>query len=138
MAVQRDLMAEAGPGVVGVQPRRAVLSPEMIAILAVGVALSGVVLTMTMVLADVFSRGLGAVREDVREFRAGQVEVRERLVRVEVGQDDLRARMIGLETGQAELRARQIEFGDRMTRVEAKVDMLLGDEPPERSAGTAG
>ena len=63
------------------------LSPELIAILAVGVALAGVMLTMMTLMMDSFDKELSAVREEmreeVRELRAGQVELRERMVRVE-------------------------------------------------------
>ena len=63
------------------------LSPELIAILAVGVALAGVMLTMMTVMMNSFDKELSAVREEmreeVRELRAGQVELRERMVRVE-------------------------------------------------------
>ena len=164
MAMQGDVTAGAKPSGGEARPRRATLSPELIAILAVGVALAGAMLTMTMVLTDVFSRELGAVRGDVRELRAGQVEVRDRLarveagqgtlrdrlarveagqgdlrdriIRVEAGQADLRDRIGRVEAGQADLRAGQADLRDRMARVEAKVDVLAGDESPERSAGT--
>ena len=147
------------------RPRRAVLSPELIAILAVGVALAGVMLTMTMVLVDAFAREMGAIREDVREIRAGQIEIRDRLSRVEAGQGvlvdrlsrveagqrelrdrlarvdagqgELRDRLVRVDAGQAELQAGQVELRNRMVRVEAKVDVLAGDKPPERSAGAA-
>ena len=59
------------------------LSPELIAILAVGVALAGVMLTMMTVMMNSFDKDLSAVREEVGELRAGQVELRERMVRVE-------------------------------------------------------
>ena len=70
------------------QSRRAAgLSPELIAILAVGVALAGVMLTMMTVMMNSFDKELSAVREEMREevgeLRAGQVELRERMVRVE-------------------------------------------------------
>ena len=65
-------------------PRRAAgLSPELIAILTVGVALAGVMLTMMTVMMNSFDKDLSAVREEVGELRAGQVELRERMVRVE-------------------------------------------------------
>ena len=67
--------------------RAAGLSPELIAILAVGVALAGVMLTMMTVMMNSFDKELSAVREEMREevgeLRAGQVELRERMVRVE-------------------------------------------------------
>ena len=65
------------------------LSPELIAILAVGVTLAGVMLTMMMVMTDSFARELGAVQVEVRGLRAGQVELRERMVRVEAKVDVL-------------------------------------------------
>ena len=163
MAVQGDVMAAVEPTGGETRPRRAALSPELIAILAVGVALAGVMLTMTMVIVDAFAREMGAIREDVREIRAGQIEVRDRLSRVEAGQgelrdrlarveagqaelqagqaelragqDELRDRLARVEAGQAELQAGQDELRDRMARVESKVDVLTKDEPPERSAG---
>ena len=73
MATRDDLVA----GNERRQSRRAGgLSPELIAILAVGVALAGVMLTMTLAVRE-------EMREEVRELRAGQVELRERMVRVE-------------------------------------------------------
>lgn len=149
MAVQGDVMAAVEPTGGEARPRRAVLSPELIAILAVGVALAGVMLTVTMVIVDAFAREMGAIREDVREIRAGQIEIRDRLSRVEAGQGELRDRLVRVEAGQGELRDRlarveagqvelhagQDEIRDRMARVESKVDVLTRDEPPERSAG---
>ena len=97
-------MATRGNAVAGTerpQSRRGVgLSPELVAILAVGIALAGMMLTMMM---DSSDKGLSALREDVRELRAGQVELRE-----------------------------------RMARVEAKLDVLVGDWPPKKDQGTAG
>ena len=101
-------MMQAGTIPREARPRRAALSPELIAILAVGVTLAGVMLTMMMVMTDSFARELGAVREEVRELRAGQVELR---------------------AGQSELR-------ERMARVEAKVDVLAGDWPPRGDSTT--
>ena len=163
MAVQGDVMAAVEPTGGEARPRRTALSPELIAILAVGVALAGVMLTMTMVIVDAFAREMGAIREDVREIRAGQIEIRDRLsrvdagqgvlrdrlarveagqgglrdrlARVEAGQGELRDRLARVEAGQAELHAGQDELRDRMARVESKVDALTRDEPPERSAG---
>lgn len=117
MAVHGDVMTGAKPNGGEARPRRAPLSPELIAILAVGVALAGVMLTMTMVIVDAFAREMGAIREDVRELRAGQAEL-------QAGLADLRDRIGRVEAGQAEVR-------DRLARVEAKVDVL----PPERNAG---
>ena len=66
------------------QSRRAAgLSPELIAILAVGVALAGLMLTMMTVMMHSFERDLSAVQEEVRELQAGQGELRERMTRVE-------------------------------------------------------
>lgn len=80
-------MATRGDAVTGTERRRsrraAGLSPELIAILAVGVALAGVMLTMMTVMMVSFDKDLSAVREEVGELRAGQVELRERMVRVE-------------------------------------------------------
>ena len=119
MAVQGDVTAGAKPSGGEARPRRATLSPELVAILAVGVALAGVMLTMTMVLTDVFSLKLGAIREDVREIRGGQVEIRDRLGRVEAGQGVLLDRLGRVESGQAALRSGQADLRDRMARVES-------------------
>ncbi len=77
-------MATRGDSVAGTERRQsrrgAGLSPELIAILAVGIALAGMMLTMMMGSSD---KGLSALREEVRELRAGQVELRERMARVE-------------------------------------------------------
>ena len=104
MAAQDDRLPEMDSRRGAARLRNAGLSAELIAILAVGVTLAGVMLTMMTVMTvmtDSFARELGAVREEVRELRAGQVELRERMV-----------------------------------RVEAKVDVLAGDWPPERDAET--
>ena len=101
MAAKGDAMTEAGTTTREARPRRAALSPELIAILAVGVTLAGVTLTRMTVMTDSFHEDMSAVREDVRELRAGQVELRERMV-----------------------------------RVEAKVDVLVGDWPPKRGPAT--
>ena len=105
MAAQDGRLSGAGSRRGEARRRSPALSPELIAILAVGVTLAGVMLTMMMVMMDSFTRELGAVREEVAELR---VEVRE------------------IRAGQAELR-------ERMARVEAKVDVLAGDWPPKRS-----
>ena len=100
-------MATRGDSVAGTERRQsrrgAGLSPELVAILAVGIALAGMMLTMMTVMMDSSDKGLLAIREDVRELRAGQVELRE-----------------------------------RMARVEAKLDVLVGDWPPKKDQGTAG
>ena len=101
MAAQDDRLPETDSRRGAARHRNAGLSAELIAILAVGVTLAGVMLTMMMVMTDSFARELGSVREEVRELRAGQVELQERMV-----------------------------------RVEAKVDVLAGDWPPEREAAT--
>lgn len=92
------------------QSRRAAgLSPELIAILAVGVALAGLMLTMMTVMMGSFDKNLSAVQREVREL---QGEVRE------------------LRAGQGELR-------ERMARVESKLDVLAGDWPPKQDRGAA-
>ena len=63
--------------------RAAALSPELIAILAVGVALAGLMLTMMTVMMNSFDKDLSAIQGEVRELRAGQGELRERMARVE-------------------------------------------------------
>ena len=110
MAAQDDRLPETDSRRGAARHRNAGLSAELIAILAVGVTLAGVMLTMMMVMTDSFARELGLVREEVRELRAGQAELR---------------------AGQADLR-------ERMARVEAKVDVLAGDWPPDRGSGTGG
>ena len=110
MAAKGDVMAEAGTTPREVRSRRAALSPELIAILAVGVTLAGVMLTMMMVITDSFARELGAVREELQVVREEARVIRD-------GQIDLR---------------------ERMARVESKVDVLAGDWPPDRGSGTAG
>lgn len=66
------------------QSRRAAgLSPELIAILAVGVALAGLMLTMMTVMMHSFEKDLSAVQEEVQELQTGQGELRERMARVE-------------------------------------------------------
>lgn len=99
-----------GAGTERRQSRRAAgLSPELIAILAVGVALAGLMLTMMTVMMGSFDNDLSAVQREVREL---QGEVRE------------------IRTGQGELR-------ERMARVESKLDVLAGDWPPKQDRGTA-
>ena len=106
MATRDDLVAgnERRPS-----RRAGGLSPELIAILAVGVALAGVMLTMMTVMMGMmnsFDKELSAVREEMRE---------------EVG----------------ELRAGQVELRERMVRVESKLDVLAGDWPPKEDRGPA-
>ena len=73
-----------GAGTERRQSRRAAgLSPELIAILAVGVALAGLMLTMMTVMMGSFDKDLSAVQREVREIRTGQGELRERMARVE-------------------------------------------------------
>ena len=98
------------------------LSAELVAILAVGVALAGVMLTMMMVMTDSFTRELAVVRDDVREIRNDVREVRD-------GQIDLRERMARLE-----VKVAQVEV--KVAQVEAKVDVLVGDWPPKRNPGS--
>ena len=128
MAAQDDRLPEADSRREAARRRSSALSPELIAILAVGVTLAGVMLTMMTVMTDSFARELGAVRVEVRELGAGQVDLRERMARVESKTDSF-ARELGA------VRAGQIELRDRMVRVEAKVDVLAGAGLPERSAG---
>ena len=110
-------MATRDDEVTGTERRRsrraAGLSPELIAILAVGVALAGVMLTMMTVMMNSFDKDLSAVREEVQVLREE--------VHGEVG----------------ELRAGQVELRERMVRVESKLDVLAGDWPPEKERGTA-
>ena len=74
----------AGAGSERRRSRRAAgLSPELIAILAVGVALAGLMLTMMTVMMDSFEKDLSAIEGEVRELQAGQGELRERMARVE-------------------------------------------------------
>ena len=108
MAAKGDAMTEAGTTTREARPRRAALSPELIAILAVGVTLAGVMLTMMTVMTGSFARELGAVREEVRVVRKEVRVVRD-------GQVDLR---------------------ERVARVESKLDVLAGDWPPKRGPAT--
>ena len=77
MAAKGDAMMEAGTTPREARSRRAVLSPELIAILAVGVTLAGVMLAMMTVMTDSFARELGAVREEFRVVREDVREIRE-------------------------------------------------------------
>ena len=117
MAAQGDAMTAVEQAHAGAGRRRGSLSPELIAILAVGVTLAGVMLTMMMMMTDSFARELRAVRGEMGGIRE-EVRVLREEVRV-------------LQAGQVELR-------ERVARVEAKVDVLAGDGPPDRSSGTAG
>lgn len=117
MAAKGDVMAEAGTTPREVRSRRAALSPELIAILAVGVTLAGVMLTMMVVITDSFARELGAVRGELQVAREEVRVIREEVRVIRDGQIDLR---------------------ERMARVESKVDVLTGDWPPNRGSGTAG
>ena len=108
MAAKGDATAGARPGRGETRSRRAALSPELIAIVAVGVTLAGVMLTMMTVMTDSFARELGAVREEVREVR-----------------DEVRV-----------VRDGQVELRERVTRVESKLDVLAGGWPPKRDSGT--
>ena len=98
MAARDDMAAEPrGKSAAGrerlreeTRPRRGGLSPELIAILAVGVGLAGLILTMMMmIMMNTFENSLQTVREDVRILQAGQIELRERIVRVEAKLDVL-------------------------------------------------
>ena len=124
MAAKGDVMAEAGTTPREVRSRRAALSPELIAILAVGVTLAGVMLTMMVVIADSFARELGAVRG---ELQVAREEVRVIREEVRVIREEVRV-----------IRDGQIDLRERMARVESKVDVLTGDWPPNRGSGTAG
>ncbi len=112
MVVKGDALPGADSRRNEARPRRTALSAELIAILAMGVMLAGVMLTMMTVMTDSFSREIGAVREELR-----------------IGQTDLRAAQVELRAGQADLR-------ERMARVESKVDLLAGDWPPSRGSRT--
>ena len=124
MAVRSSEVTGAERAQAGARRRGGALSAELIAILAVGVTLAGVMLTMMMVMTDSFARELGAVREELRVVRDGQGELREEM-------RDIREEVRELGGGQAELR-------ERMARVEAKVDVLAGDWPPERGSDGGG
>ena len=115
MVEQGDVVVGADPAPGEMRSRRAVLSPELIAILAVGVMLGGVMITMMTVMMGSFDGGLLAVREEVREVREEVREVREEVREVQAGQAELR---------------------ERMARVESKLDVLAGDWPLKRGSGT--
>ena len=89
MAAHGEAASAADSRAVKARHRGAVLSPELIAIVAVGVTLAGVMLTMTTTMTESFARELGAVRDEVRVIRDGQIELRERMVRVEAKVDVL-------------------------------------------------
>ena len=81
------------------------MSPELIAILAVGVGLAGLMVTS--------QRNL---RNDLR----GEIgQVRDRLSKVEAGQAELTERVAQLEAGQAQLASGQQELADRLARLDA-------------------
>ena len=111
MAAKGDAMMEAGTTPREARSRRSAFSPELIAILAVGVTLAGVMLTMMTVMTDSFARELGAGREEFRVVREDVREIRE----------DVR-----------EIRAGQVELRERVARVESKLDVLAGGWPPKR------
>lgn len=98
------------------KPRRAVLSPELIAILAMGVMIVGVMLAMMTFMMQSFDNDMRSVRQDLQAVRE---EVR-----------DVRGEVRGLRAGQIELR-------ERVVRVESKLDVLAGDWPPTPDRGTA-
>ena len=115
MAAKGDAIMEAGTTPREARSRCAALSPELIAIVAVGVTLAGVMLAMMTVMTDSFARELGAVREEFRkEFRVVREEVR-------VVRDEVRV-----------VRDGQVELRERVARVESKLDVLAGDWPPKR------
>lgn len=104
------------------KPRRAALSPELIAILAMGVMIVGVMLAMMTFMMQSFDNDMRSVRQDLQAVRE---EIRD--VRGEVR--DVRGEVRGLRAGQIELR-------ERVVRVESKLDVLAGDWPPTPARGT--
>lgn len=104
------------------KPRRAALSPELIAILAMGVMIVGVMLAMMTFMMQSFDNDMRSVRQDLQAVRE---EIRD--VRGEVR--DVRGEVRGLRAGQIELR-------ERVVRVESKLDVLAGDRPPTPAGGT--
>ena len=124
MAMEGDVLPGADSGRGSTRRRSSVLSAELIAILAVGVTLAGVMLTMMTVMTGSFVREMGAVRE---EFRVVRDELRVVREEVRVVREEVRV-----------IRDGQIDLRERMARVESKVDVLAGNWPPKPGSGTAG
>ena len=93
--------------------RALAVSAEMIAILAFGVMLAGLVFTTGSWIRD----DLQVLRNDVRDVQYGLGELRERVVRVETAGSELDERMTRVESAVSEL-------GERMTRVESALGEL--------------
>ena len=86
------------------------MSPELIAILGVGIALAGILLKG--------QQSLGARIEEVnRNLGARMDRIEARMDRIEARMDRIEARMDGIE---GQLR----ELGERLARLEGKVDFL--------------
>ena len=78
------------------------MSPELIAILAVGVALAGIVLTgLRGVRAD-FGRRMDKLEERIAAVERGQAELRERMAKLEGLLEGLREAISGRRTEAAE------------------------------------
>ena len=72
------------------------MSGEMIAIVAVGVALAGVILTATRGLRQDMARLETRLREDISQLRDDMKQLSERVARVEHGQAKLEGLLEGL------------------------------------------
>ena len=116
------------------------MTPEMIAILAVGAALAGLIWQG--------QRGLRADRQSLRaelradqqslrtELRADQQSLRAELIGrmdgIESRMDGIESRMDGIESRMGRIESRLTELGDRVSRIEGMLHWHFGrnEEPP--------
>ena len=95
--------------------RRAGLSGELIAILAVGVMLAGLVFTTGTWIRD----DVQVLRDDVRDVQYGLGELRERVVRIETGLSGLRERVARVEERLVRVESGLGEVHERVIRIES-------------------
>ena len=98
------------------------MTPEMIAILAVGAALAGLIWQG--------QRGLRADQQSLRaELRADQQSLRAELIG---RMDGIESRMDGIESRMGRIESRLTELGDRVSRIEGMLHWHFGrnEEPP--------
>ena len=134
MAARGEITAGAGPAGARVGKRRAGLSSELIAILAVGAMMAGTMLTMMTMMVSAFEENFASIRAEIQSVRS-EVESLEQSIRGEIGSlredvRELRKDVRALQVGQTELR-------ERMARMESKVDMLAGEWPPKPGGSAA-
>ena len=105
------------------------MTPEMIAILAVGAALAGLIWQG--------QRGLRADQQSLRtELRADQQSLRAELIGrmdgIESRMDGIESRMDGIESRMGRIESRLTELGDRVSRIEGMLHWHFGrnEEPP--------